>query len=324
MATAIPLKGGPLMRRSLDGWKQRFRQHLLIRGFSPRTVSGYSAELVPLFGFLEKRGVEKLTQVTRDDLEAYRHHLFIAEFGGKRLTLASQARRLNSLKTFFRYLLEDQVLLIDPAAPIQGPRVGKTMPRQLLSEAETAKLLEAPDITTPLGIRNRAILELLYATAIRNSELRDLALGEVDLERQELFVACGKGGKSRRLPLGEEAAACLEDYFLNARPFLAGPASGDVVFLSSGGCKLARGKLSRMVRDLAQGCGLEKTVTPHLLRHACATHMLRRGAGIRQLQVLLGHSDLSSTQLYTRIDIGDLHKVVSRYHPREQGFGEQL
>ena len=190
----------------------------------------------------------------------------------------------------------------------------------LLSEKETNKLLLEPDITTPLGIRNRAIIELLYATGVRNSELREMLLGEIDLDRKELFVAKGKGGKSRRLPLGEEAAACLEDYLSNSRPYLAGPTSGEVVFLSCGGHKLTRGKLSLMVREVAEACGLDKLVTPHLLRHACATHMLRRGAGIRQLQVLLGHSELSTTQRYTRIEIGDLHKVVSQFHPRERGF----
>jgi integrase/recombinase XerD len=191
-----------------------------------------------------------------------------------------------------------------------------------LSEGETEKLLGVSDITTPLGIRNRTILELLYATAIRNTELRELRIDDIDLERQELFVARGKGGKSRRLPLGEEAAAWLEDYLLNARPALLGPASGELVFLSAGGRQLDRGRLSILVRKTATACGLDKHVTPHLLRHCCATHMLRRGAGVRQLQAMLGHSDLSTTQRYTRIEISDLHKTVSKYHPREQGFGE--
>lgn len=310
------------MRRSLDGWKQRFSQDLLMRGFSPRTAENYTSELAPLFAFLEERGVDKPANVTRDDLEAYRHHLYYGQFNGKRLGLGRQASRLDGVKAFFRFLAEQQVILLDPSLSIRRPRRPKLIPRNLLSENETQKLLLAPDITTPLGIRNRAIMELLYATGVRNSELRELLMGEVDIERQELFVALGKGGKSRRLPLGDEAAACLEDYLLNGRPYLAGAASGDLLFLSCGGHKLSRGKLAQLVRETAEGCGLEKTVTPHLLRHACATHMLRRGAGIRQLQVLLGHSELSSTQRYTRIDIGDLHKVVSQYHPRERGFDE--
>ncbi len=308
------------MRRLLKAQKQRFRQDLLMRGFSPRTADGYAAELVPLFEFLTERGVTQLPQVTRDDLESYRHHLFHGTFRGKRLGLGSQARRLAAVKSFFAFLTDQQALLVDPAAKLKRPRVPKTVPRVLLTEQETQSLMLGPDITTPLGIRNRAILELLYSTAIRNTELRSLELGEVDLERQELFVARGKGGKSRRLPLGEEAAAWLEDYLTSARPYLAGAASGDLVFLSSTGCRLDRGKLAELVRELAEDCGLEKSVTPHLLRHACATHMLRRGAGVRQLQVLLGHEDLSSTQRYTRIDIGDLHKVVTQYHPRERGF----
>lgn len=308
------------MRRLLDEWRPRFQQHLLMRGLAVRTADGYAAELVPLFTFLAERGVEKLSGVTRDDLEAYRHHLYYSEFRGKRLGLGSQARRLAAVKAFFSFLTDMQIVLLDPSAAIRRPRVPKTIPRNLLSEGETEKLLQAPEITTPLGIRNRAILELFYATAIRNTELRELRLDEVDFERQELFVAKGKGGKSRRLPLGEEAAAWLEDYLLNSRPHLANTTSDDFLFLSSTGHRLDRGKLSKIVRELATSCGLEKPITPHLLRHACATHMLRRGAGIRQLQMLLGHSELSSTQRYTLVDIGDLHKIVAKYHPRERGF----
>lgn len=171
-----------------------------------------------------------------------------------------------------------------------------------------------------LGYADGALMETIPSQGEIVDTLK--AVGLLTKDGKELFVAMGKGGKSRRLLLGDEAAACLEDYLLNGRPYLAGAASGDLLFLSCGGHKLSRGKLAQLVRETAEGCGLEKTVTPHLLRHACATHMLRRGAGIRQLQVLLGHSELSSTQRYTRIDIGDLHKVVSQYHPRERGFDE--
>lgn len=310
------------MRRSTDQWKARFETNLLMRGLSPRTVEGYTAELTPLLEFLHQRGVSRLTSVTRDDLEAYRQHLFTAEYRGKRLGMGSQARRLRAVKAFFAYLTHEDMLLVDPAAHLQHPKVPKTLPRYLLSEVETEKLLLAPEITTPLGIRNRAVLETLYATGIRNTELRELRTGDVDLERLELYVARGKGGKSRRLPLGEEAAAWLEDYLLNARPVLAGPGSGEVLFLSVRGRQIDRGRLAIIVRKTAVSCGLEKKVTPHLLRHCCATHMLRRGAGIRQLQTLLGHSNLGTTQRYTRIDIADLHTAVTRYHPREQGFGE--
>ena len=310
------------MRRLLDEWKDRFERHLLMRGFSARTVEGYVSELSPLFGFLEKRGVEQLNRVTRDALEAYRQHLFTVEVRGKRLSLGSQARRLKAVKSFFSLLTEQHLILIDPASSIRYPKVPKTLPRQLLSEPETEVLMDGPDITTPLGIRNRAIVELLYATGIRNSELRALLVGEIDFERQEVFVARGKGNKSRRLPMGEEAAAWLFDYLTNARPALTGPASDDVLFLSCGGRPLDRCRLSIVVRKTAVTSGLEKKVTPHLLRHACATHMLRRGAGVRQLQVLLGHESVNTTQRYTQVDIGDLHKVVTQYHPREQGFGE--
>jgi integrase/recombinase XerD len=309
------------MRRSCDDWKHRFKQHILMRGLSPRTADDYTAELGPLFGFLEERGAPQLVSVTRDDLDAYRQHLYTLEFRGKRLGMGAQARRIRAVKSFFAYLTDEAMLLVNPASHLRHPKVPRTVPRLLLSEGETEKLLGGSDITTPLGIRNRTIMELLYATAIRNTELRELELGDIDLERQELFVARGKGNKSRRLPLGEEAAAWLEDYLSNARPVLAVPVSGDLVFLSAGGRQLDRGRLSIVVRNTASACGLDKRVTPHLLRHCCATHMLRRGAGVRQLQALLGHANLGTTQRYTQIDIGDLHKTVSKYHPREQGFG---
>lgn len=318
------------MQRSIDQWKTQFEKNLLMRGLSPRTVEGYAAELTPLFKFLHQRGcrsgnaalASQLTSVTRDDLEAYRQHLFTVEFRGKRLGMGAQARRIRAVKSFFAYLTREDMLLVDPAAHLCHPKIPRTMPRYLLSEGETEKLLLGPEITTPLGIRNRAILETLYATGVRNTELRELQTDDVDLERLELYVARGKGGKSRRLPLGEEAAAWLEDYLLNARPMLAGPGSGQLLFLSARGRQIGRGRLAIIVRTTAVSCGLGKKVTPHLLRHCCATHMLKRGAGLRQLQVLLGHANLGTTQRYTRIDITDLHTAVTLYHPREQGFDD--
>ena len=309
------------MLSRLEYWKRRFEEHLYLRGLAARTVTGYSSELKTLFRFLEERGVSKLSEVTRDCLEAYRLHLYYSEFRGKRLGLGSQARRIAALKSFFRFLTRSQLLLVDPSTGIQSPKVPRTLPRELLGENEMERLLQEPDIVTPLGIRDRAILELLYATGLRNTELRELEMNAIDLERSEVFIARGKGNKSRRLPLGEEACVWLEDYLLNSRPILAHKSSGETLFLSSTGNRLHRGGLSKIVKGKAKSCGLKKRVTPHLLRHACATHMLRRGAGVRQLQVLLGHSLLDTTQRYLRVDVGDLHRVVAKFHPREQGFG---
>lgn len=310
------------MLDDLKLWQGRFEECLFLRGLSARTVEYYVAELEPLFVFLLNRGLEKLSEVNREALEAYRRELYYGDFRGKRLSLGSQARRLTAIKVFFGYLADAQFILVDSSTSLKRPRVPKTLPRQLLSEGEMMTLLLGPDIATPLGIRNRAILELLYATGIRNSELLNLELGSVDFDRCELFISRGKGNKSRRLPLAEEALAWLEDYLLNARPQLARAHSGDVFFLTVKGNKFYRGQLSDMVRELAVSLGLEKRVTPHLLRHACATHMLRRGAGVRQLQLLLGHSDINSTQRYLKVEISDLHKVVTQYHPREQGFAK--
>ena len=310
------------MLDKLEKWKRKFEEHLLLRGFAVRTSQSYVAELGPLFKFLTGQGVTKLSEVNRDCLESYRRHLYYWRFRGKRLAMSSQSNRISAVKAFFAYLTEAQFLLLDPAQSLKIPKKSETLPRELLSEEETEKLLLQPDITTVLGVRDRALLELLYGTGIRNTELRELELNGVDLSRCELFVARGKGNKSRRLPLAEETAAWLESYMLQARPKLAQASSGSIFFLTSTGNGLHRGQLIKIVRSLAQSAGLEKKVTPHVLRHCCATHMLRRGAGVRHLQVLLGHADINATQRYLKVEVGDLRRVVTQYHPREQGLGE--
>ena len=188
----------------------------------------------------------------------------------------------------------------------------------MLSESEALQLLEQPDVRTPEGIRERAMLELFYGTGLRNSELRYLRMGQLDLSRGLLRIDHGKGGKGRVVPLGEEALAWLEEYLAQVRPSLVQSPDHDLVFPGLIAREIGRGQLAKLFQRLGREAGLEKTVTPHVLRHSCATHMLRRGASIRHLQTLLGHSCLDTTQRYTRVEVSDLAKVIARYHPREQ------
>jgi len=308
------------MDRSMDVtlWRARFREHLQLGQYSPRTVAGYVGELGTLFAFLAECGVESLGSVTREIVEEYRNRLFYLESRGNRLSSTTQNRRLHAVKTFFRFLAEEDFLLIDPAAEVKPPRTPGTLPRVILSEPETARVLEAPDVSTTLGLRDRAILEVLYGTAIRNSELSSLTLDAVDLARYELRVHCGKGGRSRVLPLGEEAAAWLEAYLVRARPQLVRRPGEALVFLTWRGLRFTRAALSDVVRRAAREAGVTKGVTPHVLRHCCATHMLRHGAGLRHLQELLGHASVETTQRYTRLETSDLRRVLRRCHPRER------
>lgn len=298
-------------------WQERFRDFLELNQWAARTTDEYVRRLKPLFAFLEAEGVRILPEVTREHLDAYRTHLFYREYHGRKLGLAAQANYVSGLKVFFRFLAEERYLLVNPAEGMKQPKLPQLLPRRLPSERELARVLQTPDVSQPLGLRDRAILELLYSSALRNTELRDLVLSDYLRERRELAVRRGKGGKSRVVPLGEVAAAWLDRYLTEGRPWLARPESRQL-FLTCRGRQLLRTDLGRMVARATQAAGLPTPLTPHQFRHACATHMLRRGARIRHLQALLGHASLQSTQRYTRVEIEDLHRVHRKYHPRER------
>ena len=299
-------------------WQERWSEYLAVRQSSTYTIATYGVGLKSFFAFLEDQGVEALSEVTRELLEEYRSHLFARRTAqGKRLSPATQCARLGAAKAFFRYLVAANYLAFDPCASLELPILRPDLPA-VLSESEVVRLLETPDVSTRLGVRDRAVLELLYSTAIRNGELCDLRCEHLDPEFTSLLIACGKGGKPRLVPLGEEARDWLETYLARVRPFWQTKHSTESLFLNQRGSSLKRYQLTRIVRLLAGAAGLGRTVTPHTLRHSCATHMLRRGAGLRQLQVLLGHSSSRTTDHYTRVDLTDLRKVLRRCHPRER------
>ena len=301
-------------------WQARFREYQqIIRSWSPDTIDGYTRELKPFFEFLQARaGWNGLAGLTREILDEYRIHLFYAQHRGQLLSRGSQNARFSAVKAFARFLFRENYLLTDITAMLENSTRVKPLPRVILSERETVRLLEAPDPNTPLGLRDRAAMEIFYGTAIRNSELRRLRLEHIDFDRKVLIIELGKGGKSRVVPLGEEAEIWLAEYLQKGRLYLLKDPHQRLVFLTIGGKILGRQYLASLVRHYGQKIGLEKVVTPHVLRHSCATHMLRRGAGLRQLQALLGHSSLDTTVIYTRVEISDLARVLARYHPRER------
>jgi integrase/recombinase XerD len=299
-------------------WKQRFGDYLASRGFAVRSVESYTRSLVKFLAFAEQRGLTNLASLTRTLLEEYRLHLFYRKTpAGKGITLKTQSMELTAVRRFVRYLFSQDYLLVDVARDLEMPRQPRSLPRNLLSERQTIELLEAPDVSQVLGLRDRAILEVLYSTGVRNQECARLLLEHLAEPNQCLRVVKGKGGKDRVIPLGDEAELWLQEYLLNARPQLLRQAQNQHVFLSSKGRPLDRGAMTAVVSRWARKVGLPHS-TPHLLRHCVATHMLKRGANLRYLQALLGHECVTSTERYTQVEISDLRKVVKRCHPRER------
>ena len=302
----------------LRSWQARFRDYIeLVKGWSQRTREAYCQELKPFFAYLERQGVTQLGRLTRSHLEGYRLELSQLQFQGKPITAKTQQAKLCAVKSFVKFLYRENFLLLDVGAEFEVPSGPRGLPRAVLSEGEVLQLLETPETDTVRGLRDRAILELLYGTGLRNTELRELMLQHLDLSNGVVRIERGKGNKARVLPLGEEAQAWLEEYLEKSRPELARDPEKTWVFLTNWGAPLTRKWLSFRVSQIAKKAGLPKTSTPHVLRHSCATHMLRRGAGVRHLQTLLGHSCLNTTQIYTRVEVSDLAKVVRQFHPRE-------
>ena len=308
-----------------DKWpllKARYLEHLQVQGFSPRTAESAEAHLRFFFEYLDRETkTQDLSELAKPDLAAYQTWLF---FSGNRkdpekpLSLAAQGARLSSLRGFFRALFKNGTLFHDPTASLERPRRPKHLPRAILTDRHVLALLKAPNVKKPLGLRDRAILELLYATGMRNAELRGLKLLDVDREREQVRVT-GKGSKERVIPVGRIALHWIMLYLETARPLLlSGPENG-LVFVSCTGRKITGANLISLVRKYAKRAALQGAVTPHALRHTCATHLLKAGADIRSIQELLGHASLATTQIYTRVEITDLKRVHAAFHPRENG-----
>lgn len=280
----------------------------LERGLSPHTRNAYLTDLRGFALWLAGRG-SSLRQAGR---EAILDHL------GWRLQQGYQARStarlLSALRTFYRYLLRERLIDEDPTLQVELPQLGKPLPKSL-SEAEVEALLAAPDIAEPLGLRDRAMLEVLYACGLRVSELVALSLEQINL-RQGVLRVLGKGSKERLLPLGEEALIWLQRYQAEARGLLLAGRPSSVLFPSQRGEQMTRQTFWHRIKLHARHAGILKPLSPHTLRHAFATHLLNHGADLRVVQLLLGHSDLSTTQIYTHVAKARLQALHAAHHPR--------
>ncbi len=278
------------------------------RGLSRATLAAYRTDLEVLSRWLAGRAVT-LDRAGPDDLHAY---LSVRVGSGARPR--TTARQVSTMRRFYQYLVQAGLNREDPTSRIDSPRIGRPLPKSL-SEAEVETLLTAPDTGDAQGLRDRAMLEILYATGLRVSELVGLPLGRINL-RQGVVRVFGKGGKERLVPLGEEAIHHLETWLREGRPEMLNGRVSDAAFVTLRGGPMTRQGFWHLIRRYAVRAGIERPLSPHTLRHAFATHLLDHGADLRVLQMLLGHSDLSTTQIYTHVARERLKDLHARHHPR--------
>ncbi len=288
---------------------ERFHDMLwLEQGLSGNTLDAYRSDLEGLARWLKPRGA-KLVSASRADLFGYLEHC--VKRGARPRTTA---RLLSSLRRFYRYLVREKLSKDDPTALIDAPKLGRPLPKSL-TEEQVEKLLYAPDVNTPRGLRDRAMLEMLYATGLRVSELVNLLSMQVNLTEGVVRVV-GKGDKERLVPLGEEAVRWINKYIAEGRPDLTKRKSTPVLFPGNRGEALTRQAFWHNIKRYARAAGIQTALSPHTLRHAFATHLLNHGADLRVVQMLLGHADLSTTQIYTHVASERLKSLHAQHHPR--------
>ncbi|MGX7446872.1 site-specific tyrosine recombinase XerD [Dolosigranulum pigrum] len=281
------------------------------RGLSANTVNSYKRDIEKYLTFLTEKKITQLDEVSRFEILDFLQTLRQSGAADN-----SIIRMVSSLRKFHQYLKRESIVSDDPMQLIDTPKKASTLPKAISPQA-VEQLLEAPDTTTPLGVRDRTILELMYATGLRISELVNLKLSDMHLT-MGFIQTMGKGEKERIIPLGEIASQWLDHYLDGARVYLQDQSAetSEYVFLNSRGKGLSRQGVWKKVKQLALEAGIDQNVTPHTLRHSFATHLLENGADLRMVQELLGHADISTTQIYTHITKTRLKQVYSDYHPR--------
>ncbi|WP_114192139.1 site-specific tyrosine recombinase XerC [Edaphovirga cremea] len=294
--------------------------HLTASGYSAQTEKGYRERLMPFVTWCEEHGVMYATQVSLAWLESYQRHLRgYRKADGNLLVVGGQLGRLSAIRMLLRWLLKRHVILYNPGDQVTLPKGAKRLPAQVLSESETVNVLQSVDSRSVSGLRNRAILEVLWSTGIRRMELANLMLCDLDTGRGVMVIREGKGHRDRVVPVGARALMWLERYLKDVRPRLAYRFDSGHLFISQKGTGLKRSTLTALAGDIIRGkARLDKTGACHIFRHSMATQMLENGADTRHIQAILGHEKLETTQVYTRVAIGHLQKVHKKTHPAER------
>jgi integrase/recombinase XerD len=279
------------------------------KALSQNTIDAYRRDLEKFSAFATERGLEKAPQVKRADVVDFLASLYL-----RKLDARSVARHLVSLRQFFRFLLSEELISEDPVVTVESPKFRKSLP-QFLSVEEVDRLLAQPDVSSALGLRDKAMIELLYSAGLRVSELCNLAVDDLHVDAGSLRCI-GKGNKERLVPVGKRALAVLQLYIKKARPEILGEHTSKYLFIIRKGNKLDRIAFWKNLALYGRKAGLRKALTPHMLRHSFATHLLDRGADLRSVQMMLGHSDISTTQIYTHVVEERLKQVYKAHHPR--------
>lgn len=301
----LPLDGKSLS--SAHPWVDRYLEHLLLeKGLSENSLDNYARDLASLLGFLEEKHC-LLDAVNNGSL-----FLYLTRLRARGLTSRTLARHISTLRGFFAFLTEEKLLTDDPARLLQNPKLPKSLP-EVLTRSEMSRILTRPDLTVKLGARDRAMLELLYASGLRVSEL--ISLRPLDFDAQAgLLRVFGKGSKERLVPVHYEGQRVIAEYLERWRPEFS-PVE-DKLFLNRSGKGLTRQAVWKSVKRYALEAGIRREISPHTFRHSFATHLLEGGADLRTVQILLGHEDISSTEIYTHVETGRLMRIHEKYHPR--------
>ena len=283
-------------KASMATWAARYLEWLLVKNFSPRTVENRESYLAFFISWCEQRSLLYPQEVTKPILERYQRHLFhLRRADGRALTFRAQHSRLVPLRGYFKWLTRQNVLLYNPASELELPKLEHRLPRHVLTLSEAETVMNLPDVREVMGLRDRAILETFYSTGMRRSELMNLAVFDLDTERGTILIRQGKGKKDRMVPVGERDEGAL--------------------FLTSMGESFLPNRLTQLVRNYVKAAELGKSGSCHLFRHTAATLMLEGGADIRYIQAMLGHAELSTTQIYTQVSIRKLQQVHRATHP---------
>ncbi|HHO75426.1 MAG TPA: site-specific tyrosine recombinase XerD [Deltaproteobacteria bacterium] len=283
-------------------------EYLTVERSAPEnTITAYENDLRQFVSWLEENATT-VDQVHRADLAHYTSYCT-----KRKLKTTSICRSLSTIRQFYRFLLDEGVVHADPTRDMASPKRGKYLP-DILSMEEVESLLSSPNVSTPLGIRDKAMLEILYATGLRVTELVGLKINNLNMN-VGFLICLGKGNKERLVPMGETAQRWVGEYILTVRPSLV-KASSDVLFCSNRGSAMTRQNFWYMIKRYAHTAGIFKSISPHVLRHSFATHLLAGGADLRSLQMMLGHADISTTQIYTHVTAVRLKEIHEKYHPR--------
>ncbi|MGA2462759.1 MAG: site-specific tyrosine recombinase XerD [Thermodesulfobacteriota bacterium] len=288
----------------------QFLHYLIVeKGLSKNTIDAYSHGLNRFLDYLRKKGIQEMPSVSKFDVRA-----FLLALKKQGLSTKTVLRNLVAIRTLFQFLIQEGILEANPIEELESPKISKTLP-EILTLKEVEQLLEQPNPQTPLAIRDRAMLEVLYATGMRVSELTHLPINQVNLEGGYVLVF-GKGSKERIIPLGSEAMKWVALYLKVARERLAKGKESPFLFINRSGRGMSRQQFWKNIKAYGRRAGIRKRITPHLLRHSFASHLLEGGADLRSVQMMLGHVDISTTQIYTHVTGERLKKIHQRYHPR--------